>query len=170
VTDELGRGRFLRLVRRDGWEWVERTNVSGVVVILARTPADRVLFVEQHRIPLDARVIEFPAGLAGDVDEAEALASAAARELEEETGWSASQLDRVTQGPVSAGMASEQLTFFVASGLRRTGPGGGVDNERIVVHEVPFDDAVAWLEARQADGALVDPKVYAGLFFLARRG
>ncbi|MEN0062094.1 MAG: NUDIX hydrolase [Myxococcota bacterium] len=168
MTDELARGRFLRLVRRDGWEWAERTNVTGVVVIVAQTPNNAVLLVEQPRIPVGAPVIEFPAGLAGDVDATEALATAAARELEEETGFAAETMIRVTEGPVSAGMSSESLTFFVAKGLKRVGPGGGDGSERITVHAIPRDEVDAWLVARQAEGTLVDPKVYAGLYFLDR--
>ena len=33
----LAEGRFVRLVRQNGWEWAERTNNSGVVVIVAIT-------------------------------------------------------------------------------------------------------------------------------------
>jgi len=169
VTDELGKGRFLRLVRRDGWEWAERTNATGVVVIAACTPDDEVLFVRQHRPPVGGPVIEMPAGLAGDVDRGEALATAAARELEEETGWTPGHLEQVTRGPVSAGMSNETLTFFVASDLRRVGPGGGDDSEQIEVHAVPRAGAAAWLRAREAEGVQVDPKVYAGLYFLDAR-
>ncbi|MEO0605660.1 MAG: NUDIX hydrolase, partial [Myxococcota bacterium] len=130
--DELARGKFLRLVKRDGWEWAERVNVSGVVVIVARTPDDEVLFVEQRRIPVGGPVIEFPAGLAGDVDAEESLATAAQRELEEETGWRAGSLVQLITGPVSSGMTSETLTFFRADDLERVGPGGGEDSEDIV--------------------------------------
>lgn len=165
----LGSGRFVRLVRRDGWEWAERTGTSGVVVIAARTADDRVLFVEQHRPPVGARVIELPAGLAGDLAgaEEEALEEAARRELLEETGYAADALEHVTTGPVSAGLTSERLAFFVARGLRKVGPGGGDHAEDIVVHEIPFGEARAWLVAQEARGRLVDPKVYAGLWFLA---
>ncbi len=169
VEHELGRGRYLRLVKRDGWEWVERTNTSGVVVVVACTPDDEILFVEQHRIPVGGPVIEFPAGLAGDQDPGESLAVAAARELEEEAGWRAGHLELLTEGPVSSGMTSEVLTFFLATELTRTGPGGGDDSEDIEVHAVPRADAVGWLEERRAAGVQVDPKVYSGLFFLAAR-
>lgn len=168
MTDELARGRFLRLVRRDGWEWAERTNATGVVVIVARTPADEVIFVEQDRIPVGGSVIEFPAGLAGDVDEREALGTAAARELVEETGWEAGSLAPVTEGPVSAGMSNETLAFFVATDLVRVGPGGGEGSENITVHVVPRADADDWLAAKQRAGVQVDPKVYAGLYLLDR--
>jgi len=168
----LAEGRFLRLVKVGGWEWAERTNASGVVVVVAKTPEDRVLLVEQHRPPVGGRVIELPAGLAGDIAgaEEEALEVAALRELEEETGWSAARIVRLTAGPVSAGMTSESLTFLRAEGLRRVGPGGGDESEDIVVHEIPLAEVDAWLAARAAEGVPCDPKVYAGLYFLHRAG
>lgn len=170
MREIVAEGRFVRLVREDGWEWAERTRASGVVVIAALTPAGDVLFVEQYRKPLGARVVEMPAGLAGDTAgaEGEALAVAAQRELEEETGWRAASMERVTAGPVSAGMTSEVLTFFVATGLLRVGPGGGDEHEDIVVHEVPLARAPEWLAERARDGVMSDPKVYAGLWFLSR--
>src|SRR5690606_33221547 len=82
----MAEGRFLRMVREDGWEWVQRTRISGVVVVAAVTPEGKVLLVEQHRPPVGGRVLEMPAGLAGDIagQEDEALETAARRELEEE--------------------------------------------------------------------------------------
>lgn len=171
MPEVLASGSYLRLVRRDGWEWAERTNTSGVVVVAALTPAGEVLLVEQFRPPVGARVLEMPAGLAGDQDgaEDEALAEAARRELVEETGWDAASLEEVTGGPVSAGMTSETLTFFRATGLRRVAPGGGDASEDIVVHAVPLEGVEAWIRARGGEGVLVDPKVYAGLYFLRAR-
>lgn len=170
MTEELARGRFIRLVRRDRWEWAERVNATGVVVIVAKTPDDRVLLVEQERIPVGGPVIEMPAGLAGDVTADEALATAAARELEEETGWRAGRLERLTHGPVSAGMSSEVLTFFRAHDLQRVGEGGGDEGESIVVHEIALSEIDGWLEARAREGVMADPKVYAGLYFLRHPG
>ncbi len=71
----LAKGRHLQLVSRDGWEFAERPNVTGIVIIVAVTPEDNVILVEQNRPPVGGRVIELPAGLAGDVagSEAEAL-------------------------------------------------------------------------------------------------
>lgn len=170
MAEVLSSGRYIRLVREGTWEWAERTNASGVVVVLATTPSDGLLFVEQHRIPVGGRVIELPAGLAGDVagEEDEALERAAARELEEETGWRPSRVERLTGGPVSAGMTSEILTFFRATGLVRISDGGGDPSEEIVVHEVPVSRAHDWLAERAAAGVMADPKVYAGLYFLLR--
>ena len=48
-TQTLCNGRWLRLMRRGRWEYAERTNPGGGVIIIAVTPEDRILFVEQWR-------------------------------------------------------------------------------------------------------------------------
>jgi len=167
ISSVVYEGRFIVTLRRDRWEYVSRKGVSGVVILVATTPADELLFVEQYRTPVDARVIELPAGLAGDVagSEDEALETAAARELEEETGWRAGTIERLVAGPVSAGLTTEVVTLFRATDLVRVGDGGGDEHEDIVVHTVPRADAEAWLRAKAAAGVMVDPKVYAALWF-----
>ena len=65
----LAEGRHLRFVERNGWEFVERKNVTGVAILVALTDEGRVLIVEQWREPVGARVLELPAGLAGDEGE-----------------------------------------------------------------------------------------------------
>ena len=83
-------GRYLSLRERDGWEFASRSNASSVVVLVAVTPAEEIVLVEQYRKPVEARVIELPAGLVGDLgDPDEPILDAAARELEEETGYAA---------------------------------------------------------------------------------
>lgn len=167
----LAEGRHVRLVDEDGWEFAERPTASGIAVIVAVTPDGRLLLVEQFRPPVRRRVIELPAGLAGDLagHEAEPLAEAARRELLEETGYAAEVMHPLTAGgPPSAGITSEIVTFFRASGLKRVAPGGGDGDESIVVHEVELSAADAWLGAKSGDGLLVDPKVYAGLYWARR--
>ncbi len=166
----LAEGRFARLVAQDGWEWVERVNSSGAAVIVAVTENSELLLVEQYRIPLGRPVIELPAGLAGDIagSEHEDLAEAARRELLEETGYEASRMTPLVEGPSSAGLASETYTMFLAREAHRVGLGGGDHSEDIRVHVVPLDQVPAWLEAKRGDGIMVDPKVYAGLYFVMR--
>ena len=62
------------------------------------------------------------------------------------------------------------ITFVRARGLRRVGPGGGDESEDIVVHEVPLGEAGQWLYARSAEGYSVDPKLFAGLWFIEHGG
>ena len=165
----LYEGRWLRLVRRGHWESCERVHGEGMaVIIVACTPGDEVLFVEQPRVPLGARTIEMPAGLVGDDNDEDTLEAAARRELVEETGWEPGHVEVLLVGPTSAGMSNERIAFVRARDLRKVGDGGGVDNEQITVHAVPRLDAPAWLMRKHAEGYEVDLKLWAGLWMLER--
>jgi len=168
-VEVLHDGKHLRFVKRNGWEFVERKNVTGIAILVAITEEARVLFVEQRREPVGADVLELPAGLAGDEGEEEDPIAAANRELEEETGYTAKEIEVLTEGPPSPGLSDEIVTFYLARRLKRVGKGGGVGEENIRVHEVPLDGAVQWLEERRAEGRLVDPKVFGALALAARR-
>ena len=167
----LAEGRFARLVAQNGWEWVERVNTSGAVVIVPVTREGQIVLVEQYRIPLGRQVIELPAGLVGDSAgiEHEGFVEAARRELLEETGYEAAHLEYLAEGPSSAGLATEVYALFLARDVHRVGPGGGDHSESIQVHVVPLDQTDGWLEAKRQAGVMVDPKIYAGLYFAGRR-
>lgn len=169
-TEMLFNGRWLNLRRRDGWEFVERTNPQGAVIVVAITDADELIFVEQYRPPISARTIEMPAGLIGDEDgtEHDDAVITAHRELIEETGFEAARIDYVTGGPVSSGMSTEVAHFVRATGLSRVSAGGGVGSEDIRVHLVPRSEAAAWLVQKSAAGFPLDPKLWAGLYFAER--
>ena len=164
----LHKGRFLAMFERGGWEYVDRVGASGVVVILAVTDANELVLVEQHRVPVGASVIELPAGLAGDLPDArdEDFREAARRELLEETGYEAENIEFLCEGPPSAGLTSEIQTLLRATGIRKTGPGGGDESEDITVHTIALDQLDNWLSGAMQRGCLVDPKIYAGLYFL----
>ena len=167
--ETLFEGRWLRVKRRGHWEFVERTNAGGMaVIIVAATPERKILFVEQHRIPVEGPTIEMPAGLVGDQDGSETLETAASRELIEETGWQASRVEVLLVGPTSSGLSNERVAFVRATGLTRVHAGGGDETEDIVVHEIPLDEAPAWLCAKMAEGYEMDPKLWAGLYLLER--
>jgi ADP-ribose pyrophosphatase len=161
------KGRYLSLLERDNWEFASRCNATGVVVIVAVTPAAEIVLVEQFRRPVNAPVIELPAGLVGDLHGPdESVLDAARRELEEETGYTASKLVTTMACPSSAGMSDEIVTFVLATGLKRIGAGGGDDSEDIRVHVVPLTEIDGWLLEKQAQGTPLDPKIYAGLYWL----
>ena len=155
------------MVRRGRWEFVERVNTSGIVAIVAITERNQIILTEQFRPPLDCNTVELPAGLAGDRPTAhgEALAEAARRELLEETGYTADTMEYLMEGPASSGLTTEVISFFLAQGLRRKAGGGGEGSESIQVHEVPLSGIAEWLHQKAESGVLVDPKIYAGLFF-----
>ncbi len=153
-------GRFVTAKRRGRWEYVGRARGIHAAVILATIDGD-VLLVEQYRVPIGGNCIELPAGLVGD-DEGgagEDVLVAAARELEEETGYLAEHLEVIGEYFSSPGMISESFTLVRASGLARTGPGGGTESEDITVHRVPLRDVPAFIAAKRAEGCGVDTRV-----------
>jgi ADP-ribose pyrophosphatase len=169
AVESLCRGNFLEL-RRDGrCEYVTRTNSSGAVFILAVTDADEIVLVEQHRVPLGGASIELPAGMVGDEPDfhGESLLDSALRELEEETGFRAARAELLISGPVAPGLTSEMLHLVRAYALERVHAGGGVDGEDILVHLVPLRAVRGWLRQQAAAGKLVEPRIYAALYFAA---
>jgi ADP-ribose pyrophosphatase len=164
------RGRYLSLKEVDGWEYVTRPNAHAVAVLAAVTPEREIVLVEQFRKPVNARVIELPAGLVGDQgDPDEPILEAAGRELIEETGFEAESLELLMQCPTSSGMTDEIISFVMASGLKKVGPGGGDDSEDIETHVVPLDEADDWLESRRLAGSPLDPKIFTALYWLKNR-
>jgi ADP-ribose pyrophosphatase len=167
-TEVLHEGRWLRLLKRGRWEYAERTNPGGAVIIVALTEQDRILFVEQWREAVQAKTIEMPAGLIGDVagNHDESAVLAAERELLEETGYRATHIEYLMEGPSSSGMSNEIIAFARARGLVRELAGGGDGTENIVVHEIPRTEAPRWLLGKMREGYSIDPKLFAGLYFL----
>lgn len=165
--ETLFEGSWLRLQRVGRWEYAERVRGSGGAAIVAVTPEREMLFVEQYRIPVAARTIELPAGIVGDDDGAdgESAEAAAMRELEEETGWRPSRVRMLMSGPTAPGMVSESTHLVLATGLVKTGSGGGVGAEDITTHAVPLRAAGDWLAECARRGLLVEPKLYGGLYF-----
>ena len=166
----VAEGKHIALVQRGKWEFARRKGVSGIVGIVAVTEEGKLVLVEQDRPPVDARVIELPAGLAGDAKghEGEDLEVAARRELLVETGYAARGMQRIAAGVPSAGMTDEVVTLFLATGLTKSGAGDGDGEEDITVHEVALGDVERWLRRQERDGKLIDLKVYAGLYFARR--
>lgn len=151
-------GRFIIAKREGKWEYVSRARDINAAVILA-VDDGHVLLVEQYRHPLKAVCLELPAGLVGDDEEGEAVEIAAARELEEETGYRAAMLEIIGEFASSPGMISETFTLVKATGLTKVGEGGGVEHENIVVHRVPIADVPQFVAAKRNQGFMIDVKL-----------
>ena len=154
-------GRFITAKTRGKWEYVTRSRGIRAAVILAVDEADHVLLVEQFRVPLGKPCLELPAGLIGDHDDVvgEDATLAAARELEEETGYRAARIDVVGEFYSSPGMVSESFTLLAARDLIRVGPGGGVDGEDITVHRVPLDGLEQFIASARQRGLGIDVRL-----------
>ena len=169
MIETLYQGKFVKLSKSGTWEYAERVNATGAGFILALTPQRELVLVEQYRVPLQARTIELPAGIIGDEGhDGEGVEASALRELEEETGFRAARAEILISGPVAPGLASEMMHLVRAHDLVRVGAGGGVDNENITVHVVPLSQIDAWLADKAHHGLLVEPRIYAALYFLLR--
>ena len=151
-------GKYVRILKRDRWEYASRTRNIGAVVIFAEHDG-KVILVEQPRVPTDCRCIELPAGLVGDLDPDATVEDTAIKELEEETGFTASHVERIGEFFSSPGMLSEGFTLVRAHGVRKVGEGGGDENEDIIVHLVPRGDLPSFIEQKRAEGIGVDAKL-----------
>ncbi len=167
-------GKYLAIHTQGRWEYVSRVRGIGAAAILAidedESGAPHVILVEQYRVPLGANCLELPAGLVGDEEEGEAVATAAGRELEEETGYRAGRLENLGRFSSSPGMTSETFTLLRATALEKVSDGGGTAHEEIVVHRVALSEIAAFVEAKRREGCEIDVRVLAllGAGFLAR--
>lgn len=158
-AETMWEGRYIRAVKQGRWEYVARRGGIQAAVIVAIDDADRVILVEQYRVPLGCRCLELPAGLIGDETEGEDVPTGAARELEEETGYRAGRIEELGFFHSSPGMNSEGFTLVLAHDLVKVGDGGGADDEDIEVHLVPRAELPAFVAAKRAAGVAMDVKM-----------
>ena len=154
-------GKFITARTRGKWEYVTRARGIRAAVIVAIDEEDHVLLVEQYRVPMQRLCLELPAGLIGDDDSAEGedALDAAARELEEETGYRAERIESLGEFYSSPGMVSESFTLVRAHGLTKVGPGGGTDGEDITVHRVARAHLPQFVEMARARGLGIDVRL-----------
>jgi len=157
----LYRGRVLNLrldqVRLPTQQIVAREIVEhrGAVAIVALDGRKRVLLVRQYRSGAERELLEIPAGT---LEENEAPALCAARELKEETGYHAAQWKAMGHFYSSPGICTEKMFLFLARRLTR-GPASPEEDELIRAEFVPFARALKMIER----GEIVDGKTIVGL-------
>ncbi len=133
----------------------------GGVAIVAVDDAGRVLLVRQYRYAAGRELVELPAGT---LEPGEPPAACAARELEEETGYRATQFELLSSFYPTPGYTTELLHVFWAAGLIPGQPRPEAD-ERIEILAVPWDAALAMV----ASGEIVDAKTIIGLLTASAR-
>lgn len=140
----------------------------GGVCVVAIDPDDRVLLVRQWRHATGGALLEIPAGtLDREADgSVEGHASAAARELEEETGSRAGSWRYLGGFYTAPGFTSELMHLYLATHLTSAHEGGLApdEDERLELRPIPFDEAVAMAER----GEIRDAKSIVGLLWVAR--
>jgi ADP-ribose pyrophosphatase len=159
-------GKRVLLLEDNDWEYVERKKGKEAVAIVALTDDGRVILTEQLRRPVQARVIDLPAGLVGDEDD-KGPEETARRELKEETGYECDSVQLLARATTSPGITSEIVSIYRAVGVRRVGPGGGVGGEKIETHAVPLAAIEEWLKRQEGAGRLIDMKIWTGLYFVS---
>ena len=146
--------------RDGGRRLVEVVEHPGGAVVIPLLSADEVVLVRQYRRPVDGELWELPAGM---IDPGEEPLVAAARELREETGYTAQRLRYLWAAYSTPGVCQELLRFFVAEGLRG-GEQSQDDCEDIEVRAWSLDEAWKLVENDQ----LRDAKTQIGLAWALR--
>ncbi|MEM1097505.1 MAG: NUDIX hydrolase [Planctomycetota bacterium] len=153
--------RVKKLPRRGGGELQrEVAEVADAVVILPLIEIDDVpgvVLIRNERFAVDQTLWELPAGT---LEAGEDPQACAARELEEETGYRAAEVDAMVDFWASPGFSTERMHAFVARGLVKTQQSLD-DTERIVPKAVTWADALKMARS----GQLGDGKTLATLLW-----
>jgi 8-oxo-dGTP pyrophosphatase MutT (NUDIX family) len=153
----MARARF---AAPDGTEFerdvVHHPGAVGVVPVVDEGTA--VLLVRQYRAPLDALVLEIPAGLR-DVD-GEPPEDTARRELVEEIGMRAGRLEKLCTFHNSPGFCDELVHVFAGFDLEACATDlQGVEEQHMTVERVALEAVPGMI----ASGEITDAKTIIGL-------
>ncbi|MCM3627373.1 NUDIX hydrolase [Paenibacillus glycanilyticus] len=133
-------------------EIVKHPGASAVMALLD----GKLLVVEQFRKPLEKFQIEIPAG---KLDAGEDPMEAAARELEEETGYRADDLKLVSAFFTSPGFADEKLFLYFAENVT-AGTQHTDEDEYLQVEAITLEQAEAYI----AEGRISDAKTILAVY------
>lgn len=114
----------------------------GAVAVLAVNDQNQVLMIRQYRQPVRQFLWEIPAGLL-DV-QGESLIDAAARELQEETGYQSASVSHLIDFYTTPGGNNEMIRIFLARDLTFVGRPLEQEGEerQLQVEWIDFDDAL----------------------------
>ena len=132
----------------------------GAVVILPLLDDGRVLLERQFRYPLGRVVIELPAG---KIDAGEDHLDCAKRELQEETGYTASDWQFVTTIHNAIAYSDEHLELFLARGLS-AGPSSLDEGEFLETFSATLPEILDMVRS----GQITDVKTIIGAFWLEK--
>ncbi len=136
----------------------------GAVAVVAVTDDDCVVLVHQYRPALDAWILEVPAGtcdVEGEPDDVTAR-----RELAEEVGYAATELDLLARCAVTPGFCDEFTSVYLATGLTPVPTDRqGIEERYMRVEPIPL----ARFDQMVDDGAIVDSTTILGVGLARRR-
>ena len=97
------------------WDFIGHKGAAAVVAV---KDDGKLLMVRQYRNALDRDTLEIPAGARNYADEP--TIECASRELEEETGYKASELELLLSLRTAVAYCDELIDVYVATGLVKT--------------------------------------------------
>ena len=118
-----------------GTSYREIVEHNGGAVMAALTEDKKLVMVRQYRKPAGKVMLEVPAG---KIDPGEMPLEAAVRELKEETGYTASKVEFLTEFYPSVGYSEERLYLYLCTGLT-SGETCFDENEAIEIEEIDLD-------------------------------
>jgi ADP-ribose pyrophosphatase len=127
----------------------------GAVLLLPVDESGQIWFIRQYRHSAGETLLELPAGT---LEAGEAVETCAYREIREEIGMSAGQIQKIGEFFLTPGYSTEFLHIFLARGLKPD-PLPGDEDEFIQVEPTPIEEAYALAER----GQIRDAKTLAAL-------
>lgn len=116
----------------------------GAVAVIPITDEKKIIFVEQYRKPLEKSIIEIPAG---KLECGESPEITAIRELEEETGYTAKTLTKITSFYTSPGFADELMHIYLATDLQKLDQPPALDEDEFIdILELTLDEAKQYVK------------------------
>ncbi len=165
-SKEIFRGRVFGVsldTIREGDQTYEREVVHhpGSAVIIPVFDDGTIALVRQYRHPAARYLLEAPAGT---LNPGEAPEKGAGRELEEELGYVAGRLEKLTEFFVSPGFCEEKMWVYLATEMTKTQQ-RLEDDEIVEVVRVPFSEALSMIPTGEID----DAKTIIGVMLAAPR-
>lgn len=133
----------------------------GAVAVIPVTSDNKIVLVEQYRKPLERSLVEIPAG---KLEEGEPPEKTAHRELEEETGYLASEMTYITSFYTSPGFADEIIHLYLATGLKKADEPLETDEDEFVeIMECTLEEAQKLINEKK----IYDAKTAYALLYLS---
>ena len=135
---------------------------GGAVAVLPVTKDNRIVLVKQYRKAIEKVSYEIPAGKL-EAGEAQHEQEAAARELEEETGYSG-QLTKIYDFYTATGFCNEKIRLYLGTDLQKVpNPRPQDDDEVLEILELTYAECMDLV----ASGAIEDAKTIIALQYYA---